>query len=368
MFFLNTEPQARSKFLKVLIIIGVFIAAAALVLAGIFAYTRWQEKQLAGQKFSASTFVMDTLVTQEAYGANAQKAMQEVNLALADYQDRFSLFVENSDISRVNASAGGAGVQVAPETAALLRQSLALSAQSEGAFAVSIAPLTLAWGVTSNTPRVVPQSEIDTLLPLVDDSKVKVEGDVVTLDKAGMGLDLGGIAKGAACSVVQDIYEKDGVESALLSIGGNIYVKGTKPDGSQYRIGFRDPTHDEASYIASFYMQDQVMAVSGGYERFFEQDGKTYIHIMDPRTGCPAESDIVSVGAVDKDGAVADFYSTTLFVWGKERTLQYMRSGGAAIMLDGNNNLYVSASLQDGFEMHDVNGAGYTLHFVAAEE
>lgn len=344
---------------KKIIVAGTAVAIAVIILLGFLLFNSAKSKA-----YSATTFAMDTIITQTAYGPRANDAMREVNIALAEYEQRLSLFTQEGDVYRINQSAGKAGVEVSEQTANLLRQSAQLSAQSEGAFAVTIAPLTTAWGITSAQPRKVTQEEIDALLPLVDDSLMKIDGNVVTLPEKGMGVDLGGIAKGAACSLVRDIYNKHSIQSGILSIGGNIYVHGKKPDGSDFRVGFRNPNQDENSYIASFVMPNKVMAVSGGYERYFELDGEKYIHIIDPRTGRPAQSDILSVGAVDEDGAVADFYSTTLFIWGKERTLEYMKDGGCAILLDNENNLYVSESLREGFALREDAVGIYTVTFI----
>ncbi len=353
------QNRKRARFAGALSVIWVLgsISSLALCAGG------WAGCAASVEEYTATTFAMDTLITQSAYGPHAEQAMQLVNAALAQQEQRLSLFSDTGDIARINAAAGAAGADVSPETAALLQQALALSAGSDGAFAITIAPLTLAWDITGEYPRVVPQAELDALLPLVDDAAVVVDGTHVTLPQAGMGMDLGGIAKGAACTQARQIYEENEVDSALLSIGGNIFAHGTKPDGTPWRIGFRDPAGGQNAYIASFQLTDQVIAVSGGYERFFEQDGKKYIHILDPRTGCPVQSDIASVGAIASDGTVADFYSTTLYVWGKERTLQYMRSGGAAILLDNAGTLYVSESLREGFMLHEEAGE-YPVEFV----
>lgn len=338
--------------------------AGSMILLVAGAAVFWGYNAEKSKSHQSTTFVMDTLVTQTAYGPNAQAAMREVNIALADFEKRLTLFSKESDVARINLAAGRESVEVAPETAALIQQSVQLSQQSDNAFAITIAPLTMAWGVTTDSPRVVPPEEIQSLLELVDDSAVKIEGNRVGLERTGMALDLGGIAKGASCSLIQEIYFKNKVESGIVSIGGNIYVRGNKPDGSDFRVGFRNPYEGEMSYIASFSMPDKVMAVSGGYERFFEENGQRYIHIIDPRTGMPAVSDILSVGVVDQDGAVADFYSTTLFVWGKEKTLDFMRNGGSVIMLDQENTLYVSKSLEESFSMHDSAKDKYTLIFI----
>lgn len=359
---MQKQPRKNKQYIC---IIGLFVSIAmGIAAASAYYFIEVKGKQEnKEQEFKATTFAMDTIVTQTAYGPNATNAMQEVNIALADYEARLSMFSSESDVNKIANGAGGEGAEVSPDTAALLRQAQELSQTSEGVFAVTIAPLTQAWGITGDSPRVVPQEELDELLRLVDDSRMQIKGNHVLLAEKGMGLDLGGIAKGAACSLVADIYEKNGVERAVLSIGGNVYVRGTKPDGTLFRVGFRDPERGEGAYIASFAMQDEVIAVSGGYERYFEQDGKKYIHIINAKTGMPAESDIVSVGVLHEDGAVADFYSTTLFIGGKDKTLSYMESGGRVIMLDKEKNLYVSESLREDFLMHEENTEEYTEEY-----
>ncbi|MFV0413097.1 MAG: FAD:protein FMN transferase [Oscillospiraceae bacterium] len=355
-----TQParrRTRARWVRAVCI----LLALALVAAAV-AYNLLQR-----QAYTSATFAMDAMVSQTAYGPGAQRAMQQVNLALAEYEQEFSLYSETGDVARINEAAGKGGADVSPRTAALIQQATQLSAQSKGAFAISIAPLTLAWGITSGSPRVPSQQEIDSLLPLVNDDAIQVEGTHVALAKEGLALDLGAIAKGAACTEMAAIYAQNGVKSALLSIGGSsIYALGTKPDGTQYRVGFRDPAGGGSAYIASFALQNQSISVSGGYERYFVQNGKTYIHILNPLTGYPVESDIASVGVIHPDGAVAEFYSTTLFIWGVEEALEYMRGGGAAIVLDTAGNLYVSASLEEGFQLHQQAESSYNLTFVEA--
>ena len=315
------------------------------------------------ERYSLASYAMSTIVEQKAYGRNAQEAMQAVESAFADFENRLSLYREDSEICAINAAAGQEPIAVSADTFALLKQAKELSLASDNAFALTIAPLSLAWGITSDTPRVLSQEEIDALLPLVDDKDILLEedGHTVLLRRAGQALDLGGVAKGTACNVARELYAKYGVDSAVLSIGGNVYVRGVKPDGSRYRIGFRDPTSDASASIASITMQDAVFAVSGGYERYFEQDGVRYIHIFDPKTGAPAKSDIVSVGVIDTDGTVADFYSTTLYVWGKEKALAFLSSEKNGMLLDQENHLYVSKALQDSFELSED---GYEVIFI----
>lgn len=312
-------------------------------------------------RYDRTIFVMDTLVTQTAYGDGAKEAMDEVNRAFSAYEERLSLYKEDSDISRLNAASGKEWVEINKDTFDLLSKATSLSEKSEGAFAVTIAPLTLAWGITSDEARIPPDDEIKELVGLVDDKKLLLKDGKAMLADKGMGVDLGGIAKGASCALAEEIYADHDVNSALLSIGGNVYAKGTKPDGSKWRVGFRDPLANDETYLASFPLENRVIAVSGGYERYSVIDGGKYIHILDPETGYPAQSDIVSVGVIDLDGALADFYSTTLFVWGLEKSLDFIRGGGTAIILDDENNLYIPESLENGFRMYDEVKEQYKL-------
>ena len=317
---------------------------------------------------TSTTFVMSTTVSQMAYGLRADAAIAEVETRLRAFEDEFSMFNENSDIAKINAAAGRQPVAVSGETYDLLRRSVELSSQSGGAFDITIAPLTMLWGITTDHPRVPAQTEIDAVLPLIDDSSIQFDdaNQTVYLPKAGQGLDLGGIAKGNACTVAAQVYDEYGIKSAILNIGGNVYVRGHKLDGSRYRIGFRTPLKDATSYIASVTLEDQVMAVSGGYERYFEENGIRYHHILSGRTGYPAQSDIMSVGAIAADGTVADFYSTTLFIWGSEKVEEFMRAHTdvAVIMLTEDGRLVVSSSLKDSFELNEEQGSQYTVVFI----
>lgn len=343
----------------------IFGGALVLVVALVLGLIVYQGQRTAKTR---TTFVMSTTVSQMAYGLRADAAMAEVEKRFRAFEDEFSLFHEDSDIAKINAAAGKQPVAVSGETYDLLRRSVALSSQSNGAFDITIAPLTLLWGITTDHPKVPAQAQIDAVLPLIGDDSIQFDdaNKTVFLPKEGQGIDLGGIAKGTACTVAEQVYDEYGIKSAILNIGGNVYVRGHKPDGSLYRIGFRTPLKDASTYIASITMEDKVMAVSGGYERYFEENGVRYHHILSGRTGYPAESDIVSVGAIAADGTVADFYSTTMFVWGSQKVEEFMRTNTevAVIMLTSDGRLVVSSSLKDSFALNEEQGSQYTVVFI----
>ena len=318
-------------------------------------------------QYSNTVFVMDTVVTQTVWGPRAQKAMSAAAQQLTEIESLLSLYRDTSEIAAVNAAAGVQPVPVSPLTLDMLQTAQTLAAQSDGYFCITVAPLSRLWNIMGEDPTVPAQAKIDAALALMDDAALTVDAAASTayLAKEGQALDLGGVAKGYSCDVLRQLYLDAGVKHALTSVGGNICAVGGNPDGRPFRIGFRDPTGGVSSYIASFTVSDAVVAVSGAYERFFEQDGVIYHHILDPHTGYPAQSDIVSVGVVwpadgsagENPGAAADHWSTTLFCWGRDKTLEWMKTSPAGVLLlDDAGTLYVSESLREGFraEVEDL--------------
>ncbi len=347
---LKNKPNINKLSISIFIIISTICV--------ILVYFATQSARASNEEHVQSAFAMSTIVTQNVYGNKGEDAASRVEAELAYFEQLISLYDENSDISKINENAGNTAVEVSSLTLALLAQTKELSLKSGGAFAATIAPLTLLWGVNGDAPTVPTDTEIEALLPLVDDEKIIINetNSTVMLEMQGQAIDLGGIAKGYACNIARDVYNTHGVESALLSIGGNVYVHGTKPGGDLFRIGFKNPyVNAQTQAIASVEIKDAVFSVSGGYERYFEADGELYHHIINPTTGYPSNSDVLSVGIIHEDGTVADFYSTTLFVQGLDATINYFMAGGSGMATDLNNNLYVSKDLEHSFELIDNN-------------
>ena len=267
-----------------------------------------------------SLFAMDTYMTLAAYGDDADDALTAASREINRLEATLSRTIDTSDVSRLNA---GEAVVVQPETRALLERALTLSGETGGTFDMTVAPLVALWGITSDAPRVPSQEEIDALLPLVGGEHVHMD-DAVTLD-TGCAVDLGGIAKGYASQQVADILRAHGVTSAVVSLGGNVYVCGSKPDGTPWNVGIQDPAG--SGYAAMVSLTDRFAVTSGGYQRYFEQDGVRYHHILDPKTGCPAESGLLSVSVVSEDDTLADALSTALFVMGFDEGQALWRSG-----------------------------------------
>jgi thiamine biosynthesis lipoprotein len=194
-----------------------------------------------------------------------------------------------------------------------------------GLFDVTIYPVMKLWGFTDGQYQVPSEEELKETLSLVDASRIRIEGDEVTL-QAGQQIDLGGIAKGYASAVVMDVFREYGISSGIVSLGGNVQVLNRKTDGSCWRIGIRDPQSETGDILATVEAENEAVITSGGYERYFEQDGNTYIHIIDPRTGYPVEGDLASVTIISEDGMLADALSTSLYIMGFDGAVTYWKS------------------------------------------
>lgn len=306
---------------------------------------------------TSETYALDTICTQQVTGQNADAAIGDVNAMLARITKELSTN-EGSYIYDVNQS-GTKGASVSDEAAQLVLDALRFAADTDGAFDPTIGAVSLLWNI-SQTPRVPSPEEISAALPLVNFRDVTVNGSTVTLEKGGMRLDLGGIGKGYAADLAVQIYKQHGIDTAILNLGGNVYVYGDKQDGSDYRIGLRDPLGSENDVAAVIPVKNTSVVTSGVYERFFESGGKTYHHLIDPKTGYPADNGLLAVTVVCDSSNKADALSTALFVMGLSGGLDYAKRtpGIEAVFFTNDKGIYVTSGLEDKIE---ITNEAYTL-------
>lgn len=275
----------------------------------------------------AELFAMDTAMTLQAYGDHAVEAVTASVQEIERLDSLLSTGSSYSEISRINQDGGGS---VTADTAYLLERSLELHEKTGGAFDISIYPVMQAWGFPTGDYRVPTDDELSLLLQKVDAGKIdltkKKDGSgEVRFGIEGMEIDLGGIAKGYTSARIMDIYRSYGVKHGLVSLGGNVQLCGGKTDGSDWRVAVRDP-QDENSYLGILSLKNRAVITSGAYERNFTRDGVTYHHILDPSTGKPAQSGVISATVISADGTLADGLSTSLYVLGVEGTSDLWRS------------------------------------------
>ena len=270
------------------------------------------------KKTTGIGFYFDTVVSLSLWGA-PEGLMDEIWAACARYEQLLSKTIDASDVSRIN-NAMGQTVTVDPETWEILRRAKEISAQTGGAFSITIAPVTALWSFTDTVTNMVPTDEARLkMLPLVDDQKIALGENNTVILPAGMEIDLGGIAKGYIADKVADII-REKAYAGIVSLGGNVYTVGKKPDGSAFSVGIKDP-HNPAASKAIIYTGDGTVVTSGTYERGFSFGGVRYHHILDPKTGWPSQSDLVSATFVMDSSMTADALATACIVIGSEKSL-----------------------------------------------
>ena len=295
-------------------------------------------------------FAMDTYMTVKAYGSNGDAAVDAAVDEISRLDALLSTGKKDSEIGQINANNGG---QLSEDGAVLMERSLELYKSTNGAFDVAIYPVMKAWGFTDGNYQMPDADTLKATLELADPFLIDYdkETSTVSFKKDGVQIDLGGIAKGYTSSRIMDIYKEKGVTSGLVNLGGNAQVFGTKPDGSLWRVAVQSPDSED-EYLGVLETKDKAIITSGGYERYFEKDGVTYHHIIDPSTGYPADNGLISVTIVSADGTLADGLSTSLFVMGKDKATNYWKAHSDEfdmILLTDDEKLYVSEGIKDSF-------------------
>lgn len=301
-------------------------------------------------RHEATSFAMDTVMTFTIIHEDGEELLIDAEQEVRRLENLFSVTADNSEIAKLNAAAGKEPVQTSNDTQALLQTGKELGKATNGAFDIAISPIVKAWGFTEEEHSVPSQETIDSLLPLTDPDDLILENGTAYLEKEGMAVDLGGIAKGYASDSVKALLKEKGVESALLSLGGNICTIGSKPDGSPWKTAVQNPL-DANDYVGLLEISDTCVITSGGYQRYFEENGKQYHHIIDPATGWPAESGLLSVTIVCENGTKADALSTALFVMGLEDALEYWRTQDdfEVIFVTEDGEVIATEGLKDSF-------------------
>ncbi len=299
-------------------------------------------------------FAMDAYMSLTAYGANAQTAIDECVEEITRLDELFSVSIKDSEIALANE---GNTVLISDETEELIEHALKIEDLTDGAFTVTMYPLTREWGFPTQKYHVLSKKKRKKLLKRVGGDKVHLETNTNTmmLDK-GTEIDLGGIAKGYLGDRLRDIMKEQGIESAILSLGGStVELIGSKTDGQPWRIGIMNPSDNEKT-IGAVAVTDCVVDTSGGYQRFFKKNGKTYWHILDPETGAPARSGLSSVTIVGNDGTMGDALSTALFVMGRDKALEYWREHSdefQAVLVEDDGSITITEGLEDCFESRE---------------
>lgn len=320
------------------------------------------------REYVSEQFLMDTLVSIRVYGHDPEELRTAVAAAyeemhrIADLADRFpspgTSACNLSDVCRINEQAGIAPVRVDADTLAMLALAQTYHDLSAGAFDVTIGPLMDLWGFTGRNPQVPSPAAIAAALTLVDNSRLQVNAaeQTVYLQRGGMKLDLGAVAKGYATEKALQALVRHGIKKALIDAGGNIRVLGSNVRDIPWRIGIKDPRQAE-TMVAVLALEDAAAVTSGDYYRYFEADGHRYHHILDPRSGYPA-SDNRSVTVICKDAGLGDVLSTAFFVLkGEEAVALAEKIGVDLFLMNAQGHILHTPALAGRIEFKNKGGS-----------
>lgn len=274
------------------------------------------------KKASSTEFALNTVITITAYGEKSAEAVNAAFTEIKRIENMLSSHIETSDISKINNGAHLAPVEVSGETAEILRKALEMSEKTYGAFDITVKPLTDLWNITAEDPKVPTDEELKSTLSVVGYENIVINGNLVSFAKEGMKIDLGGAAKGYCADRAADILKSYGIKNAILDLGGNVYALGKNEQGKNWRIGLQDPSKDRGKHFTIEELSDMTAVTSGSYERYFEKNGKIYHHILNPDTGSPADSGLISVTVISDNSFEADMLSTAIFVMGAEEFMK----------------------------------------------
>ena len=339
------------------------VLTAAGICIGILILTEGSRYFVQNQKCQKQLFAMDTYMEFTAYGKNSEKA---VDAAIEEVQKLDAMLSAENSKSEVYALNEQGNLQATDDLEELILRGKEIYQETDGLFDDTIYPVMKLWGFPTGNYHVPTAAEVQKKLALVDGNKVEIQtrdsdekgrdskekANFVTLG-ADQEIDFGGIAKGYTGQKLAELFQEYGVSSALVSLGGNIQAIGTKPDGSSWKVGIRDPKGGQQDYIGVLSVENQAVVTSGGYERYFEEDGKTYIHIINPRTGYPADGDLLSVTIVSRDGTLADGMSTALYIMGYEKACQFWRQHREefnVILVTDDGKIHISENLKENFQ------------------
>ncbi len=297
---------------------------------------------------SKTSFLFDTVVTITVYDKEDAKLLDHCFQICEEYENLLSRTISGSDIDKLN-HADGKTVSLSADTVSLIKDAVLYHQLSNGSFDITIGTISTLWDFTGASPVPVPPAIISEKLEHVNSSKIHINNLSVTLEDPETAIDLGGIAKGYIADRLKEYLSKNGVEHALIDLGGNILTIGEKPNGTPYQIGIKKPFDENGGVITTVAIENQSVVTSGIYERYFEYNEKLYHHIISPLTGYPVRNNLLSVTIISDCSKDGDALSTSCMVLGLEEGMSLIESipDIEAIFITDDYKLHYSTGLKD---------------------
>ncbi|MDR0920978.1 MAG: FAD:protein FMN transferase [Lactobacillales bacterium] len=345
---------------------SAFLLLSVLFLSLLTACGGADKGTLVKEPYADRQFLLGTYVQVKIYDKGKKEVLKPAFELIKKYGREIDVNdAGGSEIDRVNQAAGVAPVKVDKDIYRLVKKAYAYSAESDGKFDLAIGPITQLWHIGFDDARKPTQQEIDEKLKLVDYQKVILndEEQTVFLQEKGMELDLGAIAKGFITDEVANLLKKKGVTTAIVDLGGNVYVLGHSPrgDNKPWTVGIQDPNKARNTVVGYLPGVNQSFVTSGIYERYLKVDGKSYHHLMNPDTGYPFDNDIAGVTIVSDKSTDGDGLSTTIFALGLKDGMAFIekQKGVEALFITKDNKIYETSGIKKTFDLEP--DSGYTM-------
>lgn len=298
------------------------------------------------------TAVKKTLYTEDASQNEAIDKM--IDTCLSELESKISVRESGSEVASCNRNYAVNGVyEFSDEIMQYIKEEFQICEETNGAFSPCIRPLAELWGIEDGEARIPEPGEIEETLKRTNPENVKLTNDGITFFEERMAIDFGAVGKGIACDLVREKLQETSAEGAVISVGGSILAYGDKGDGRNWHIGIQDPRAEEGKVFAVIDVEGGlVISTSGDYEKYFEQNGKRYHHIIDPATGYPVDNGLISVTVVSESGFLSDALSTACFVMGTEDGLKYAaKKGVEAVFVTADKKVYITDGLKKKFRL-----------------
>ncbi len=331
------------------------IAFISLILSTMYGCTASNVKGSTAVKISGTDFLLNTVITIYLYDSDSEDILNGCFQVIKKYEEIYSRTSSTSELYALNHRTlpGSNGkYQISEELSDILSRGLYYSKLSKGAFDITIEPITSLWDFTSDPPVLPSKESLKAQLPKVNYEYITLEGEQISFTKAGVGIDLGAIAKGYIADRVKEYLIKQGVHSAIINLGGNILCVGNKQGSVPFQIGIQKPFGTQSETIATMDINDYSVVSSGIYEKYFKRNGKLYHHLLDTKTGYPYDNNVLSVTIISPKSVDGDGLSTTCFALGVEKGLELINS------LPDTYAVYVT----DDYQLHYSNGMKEALN------
>lgn len=310
------------------------------------------------EPISKTEFLMGTVCSVKIYDKSSTKILDKAFKRISEIENIMSINKEDSEVIHINDAAGDKPIKVSDGTMEVLKEGVKFAGLTGGKMDITVGPLVKLWGIGTEEARVPSEKEIQEKKALIDYKNLILDEKNKTafLNNKGMMIDLGAIAKGYTADEVYNVLKKNGVKHAIINLGGNVFAMGTNITGAPWKIGIQSPFSQRGEIIGVIEAENKSIVTSGIYERYFEQDSKSYHHILSTDTGYPCDNTIAGVSIVSEKSIDGDALSTSVFSLGVEEGMKFINNmdGVEAIFITKDKQVYITPGLKGNFKLTDA--------------